>query len=354
METLDKFAATALGLIPSAAVVVVTLVVLYGVRLIVGRRSAGSESHQFRLQLTTLLISFIGVLAVVLLLPVSEGTVGQLLSLLGLLLSAAIALSATTFVGNIMAGLMLRAVRNFRSGDFVRVESYFGRVSERGLFHIEIQTEDRDLTTLPNLYLVTHPVKVVRASGTLVTAEVSLGYDIPRHQIEKALLRAAEEAGLTEPFVQLIDLGDFSVKYRISGLLTEVKSLLTTRSRLREKMLDCLHSEGIEIVSPTFMNQRQIAPDRSFVPSSAPQGTDDIRSELPEAVVFDKADEAESLENLRERLQSLRDEAKSLKERRDSAEGEARRAELTRIMESLETRTKRLSDYIEEREKRSE
>ena len=25
----------------------------------------------------------------------------------------------------------------------------FGRVSERDLFHVEIQTEDRDLTTLP-------------------------------------------------------------------------------------------------------------------------------------------------------------------------------------------------------------
>ena len=63
----------------------------------------------------------------------------------------------------------LRAVRNFRMGDFIRVAEHFGRVSERGLFHTEIQTENRDLTTLPNLFLVTHPVTTIRTSGTIVS-----------------------------------------------------------------------------------------------------------------------------------------------------------------------------------------
>ena len=63
-------------------------------------------------------------------------------------------------------------MRNFRPGDFVRVGERLGRVTERGLFHTEIQTEDRDLTTLPNLYLVTNPVTVVRASGTIVSTTV--------------------------------------------------------------------------------------------------------------------------------------------------------------------------------------
>ena len=157
---------------------------------------------------------------VILTLPVSETTIGQLLGLIGILLSAVIALSAMTFVGNIMAGLMLRAIKNFRPGDFVRVGDHFGRISERGLFHIEIQTEDRDLTTLPNQYLVTNPVKVIRSSGTLVTADVSLGYDVSRVVVERVLLEAATDAELKEPFVYVIGLGDFSVAYRIAGLLT--------------------------------------------------------------------------------------------------------------------------------------
>jgi len=97
----------------------------------------------------------------------------ELLAVVGLLFSATMALSSTTFLGNAMAGVMIRAVRNFRIGDFIRCDQHFGRVTERGLFHTEIQTEDRELTTLPNLYLVTHPVTTVRASGTVISATVA-------------------------------------------------------------------------------------------------------------------------------------------------------------------------------------
>ena len=42
--------------------------------------------------------------------------------------TATVALSSTTFVANTMAGLMLRLVRNFRPGEFVRVGDHFGSV----------------------------------------------------------------------------------------------------------------------------------------------------------------------------------------------------------------------------------
>ena len=68
-----------------------------------------------------LLLMVTGLIAVVLALPFGEATRGQVLSVVGLLLSAIIALSTTTFVANALAGLMLRFVRSFRPGDFVRV-----------------------------------------------------------------------------------------------------------------------------------------------------------------------------------------------------------------------------------------
>ena len=77
-----------------------------------------------------------------------------------------------------MAGLMLQVAKSFSPGDFVRVGEYFGRVTERGLFHVEKQTEDRDLTTLPNLHLATNSITVVHSAGTIVSAELSLGYDV--------------------------------------------------------------------------------------------------------------------------------------------------------------------------------
>ena len=205
----------------------------------------------------------------ILALPISDTTRAQLLSLLGILLSAAIALSSTTFLGNIMAGMMLRAVRPFKGGDFIRIGEHFGRVSERELFHIEIQTADRDLTTLPNLYVVTNPFTVVRKSGTIVSTRLSLGYDVPRTRVEDLLLEAASRAGLDKPFVQIVELGDFSVTYRIAGLCTEVDQMLSTRSRLRASVMDVLHEGDVEIVSPEFRNLRNLESDRAIIPEAA-------------------------------------------------------------------------------------
>jgi len=197
-------------------------------------------------------------------------------------------------------------------------------------------------------------VKVIRESGTLVTAEVSLGYDVPRTLVEKTLISAATDAGLTEPFALVGELGDYSVTYRAAGLLTEVKSLISKRSQLRQAMLDRLHEAKIEIVSPTFMNQRALAQDKTFIPKPSRTDTGPVQSkEWPEAVVFDKADEAESIEKLHDRLDEIQKERKELKkELEDAAESERKGLE-TRLLQN-EAACERLTAYIAEREKEAE
>ncbi|MBD3403274.1 mechanosensitive ion channel [candidate division GN15 bacterium] len=350
VKLLEVFLDKALAFLPAViAVAGVTLAIVVA-RFLLNKRYAGRPNSRFQIQLITLLLSFVGLLVIILTLPLSDTRTGQLLSLIGILLSAAIALSSTTFLGNIMAGLMLRAVRSFRPGDFVRVGEQFGRVSEQGLFHTEIQTEDRDLTTMPNLYLVTNPVKVIRASGTLITAEVSLGYDVPRTKVEPLLLEAAEATGLTEPFVQVMQLGDFSITYRVAGLLTEVKHVISSRSRLHENMLDSLHNGGVEIVSPTFMNTRAFDPGREFIPKeSALATTPDTPKVAPESVVFDKADEAESLEKLQERYDTLGTDIEQAREQLKEASTESDKARLEAEISRLEQSREHLADYITQR-----
>jgi len=249
-------------------------------------------------------------------------------------------------------------VRNFRLGDFIRVEAFFGRVSEQGVFHTEIQTEESDLTTLPNLYLITHPVTVVRGTGTVISATVSLGYDIPHTRIERVLGEAAEAAGLRNPYVQITDLGDFSVTYRVAGLLEESKSLLAKRSLLRAQMLDKLHANGIEIVSPTFMNQRQVAPERHFIPRLAPfaEPTAGVVATGPQDhVVFRKAEYAALLEDLHTRLTDSSAETKKLQEELAAAAGETDQKRLTQMIERnqlyqrfLESRIQAADEAVQE------
>jgi len=356
MNILDTLLEGAKSLIPSGIVIVGFIFVLFAVRYILEKKYSSSEGYVVRRQLITIFLSLIGLLVIILVSPLSDTKQGQLISLIGLLLSAAIALSSTTFVGNAMAGMMLRAVKSFRPGDFINVGEFFGRVSERGLFHTEIQTEDRDLTTLPNLYLVTNPVKVIRASGTIVWSEVSLGYDIPRNRIEELLLKAALDTGLRDPFVYVMNLRDFSVTYRISGMLEEVKHLLSARSSLRKMVLDNLHQGGIEIVSPTFMNTRSIVSGKEFIPkeSRVYHKTDEpIDTVLPEDLVFDKADQAESIEKLRARLDSIGQEIDKLKSTVAETSDPDHKEKLKKSLEQIKTRREKLTEYIKMREKDS-
>ncbi len=296
-----------------------------------------------------LIVGNVGLIAVVLVLPLAEETRRQLLALLGLVLSAAIALSSTTLVGNAMAGVMLRVVGNFRPGDFIRVGDHFGRVSERGLFHVEIQTEDRDLTTLPNLFVVTHPVKVVRSSGTILTAALSLGYDLHHGRVERLLTEAAEAAGLQDPFVWITSLGNDAVTYRAAGLLRDVKELLGARSRLHARILDTLHEAGIEIVSPAFMNQRRIDEARRFIPKRE-HGTEadssDLREEQIEQVMFDKAEQAQAREELAVERSRLAEEIAALKKEQSDVTGEGKRELLDRRIASMEKRVQALDEML--------
>ncbi len=350
MDIFQNLFDTIKPIFPTAIAVVSIIIVLYIVRLFLNRQQDKIQDNQFRRQMIILLLSLTGTAVIILVLPVSETLRGQLLSLFGILLTAAIALSSTTLVGNAMAGLMLRAVRSFRPGDFISVRDYFGRVSERGLFHVEIQTEYRDLITIPNLFLVTNPVQVIRSSGTIITAEVSLGYDIAHHTIETNLLQAAQDTGLEEPFVHIIKLGDFSVTYRVAGLLKEVKQLLSTRSRLKAMILDKMNENGIEIVSPTFMNTRAIPEYKKFIPDNI--GSSNAPEQTPaEEIAFDKADQAESIEKLREMYNNIGNEIKTIEEEIDKADGKAQRQFLKEKKERLLKRREYIAELIKSREK---
>lgn len=307
------------------------------------RRWSDNPDLQFRYQLIMLALTLAGGLAILISLPIDDSLRGQLLSLIGILLSAAIALSATTFIGNILAGIMLKVVRSARPGDFITIGELTGRVTEMDLLHTQVQTEFRDLVTVPNLFMVTQPLHVVRASGTIIHTQVSLGYDVHHERASEALLEAANASGLKDAFVQVRDLGDFSITYRVAGLLEDVQSLITARSDLRRQVLDGLHGAGIEIVSPSFMNTRPLGERERFLPQryrgNGPGPREQARAE---DVAFDVAEEAASIEDLRAALGEVEKELKALEKGKDSEELrqrlEARKARLDHAIKAAEAR----------------
>ena len=328
----------------AVAVVVPAILVLTDRAL--RRRAELHLLSRLQRQFWMLAISAAGLLWIIL--TLEAGSRSDLLTLLGILLSAAIAFSSTTLIGNAMAGFMLRAERRFSFGDYLQVGEHFGSVSERGLFFTEIQNELADYVTLPNSYLATQPVTVWRTPSTLIKAEVSLGYDVPRSKVRQLLLAAAEAAGLDKPHVFILALGDFSVTYRVTGRLGDTKELLTARSKLCGRVLDALHEGGVEIVSPAFMNQRALATEKVFIP--APQVERESPDEAAESEMFTKAERAASAERLKEMVAELEEKIRHTKEALGKSASEAERAELEAGLEIAKRRQARLLQWIEERE----
>jgi small-conductance mechanosensitive channel len=279
------------------------------VLLLARHRELGSEAKLPR-QIALLLLTIMSLVLVVIVAPLPDSTRDQILTLMGIAISAAIALSSASFVTNFMAAVMLRITRPFKVGDFITVGDLFGKVSARGLFDTEIQTEYRELIAIPNATFITKSVTVARSSGVIVSTTLSLGYDISFADVEPLMLEAAAGAGLTDSYVHIIDLGDFSISYRVCGLLTDLDSILTVRSELRHQLLIKIHGANIEIASPTITRHITQSAEQKMIPKSdhvAPRE----KTVLAEEIVFDKANQIAKLEAARD---ALRGKLQQLKE----------------------------------------
>jgi len=329
--------------LPALIVALATVAIIFAVRWVIAKRNSGDSAEvAFRSQLSTAAVVLVGLLAIIFVLP--EGSDSDLaFSVFGLIVTGALAISSQSIIANAMAGLMLRTSSSFKPGDFIEVAEQMGRVTEGGLFHTEIQTADRDLVTLPNALMVNQPVRVVRASGTIVSANASIGYDVSRHTLEELFVTAAERAGLIEPFVQVVELGDYTVNYRIAGFLEDPRSLLATRSKLRGAILDTLHKANIEIMSPMFIARRE-AGDEPAIPE--PTSGERSRSRrTAESRVFDKADAAAQVEDTKIKLTESTENLELLRLEVDNPDPEiAERAQ--RAVERAERRIEILENRV--------
>lgn len=297
-------------------------------------------------------LALVLVVVFVVALPVSDSVRGQILSLIGVVLTAIIALSSTTFVANAMAGIMLQMTKPFKPGDFIQANGVFGRVTHRALVHTRVQTDTRDFTTLPNLMLVTHPVTVLHREGTIIQIDVSLGYDVNYRTAETHLKTAAADASLQDPYVLVTELLDHAVVYRIAGFMADLKNPINARSVLRKCVLDALHHADIEITSPSVVAQRQQPGDTRTLPSrvAVPMGEAADSDDVPDSMIFDSAEEAAAMERLRDDLLATRSaidaQQKKLKQL-SAAEKPAEEATLARLKQKLdwlEAQVKRAGD----------
>ncbi len=331
-------------------VVIAVSVLIVLIRILFNRsiKKSSSNSFPYHRQLITFTVILVGLFLAIGLLPLEHELKGQILSVLGVLFSAVIALSSTTLVGNAMAGIMLRLMHEFRAGDFIEIEDMVGRVTDFGIFHTEMQTITRDIVSLPNLLLVQKAVKVTRRGGTFINVSVSIGYEVSHSTVEEALKEAAQSIELEEPFVFVEQLLDHAIQYRVYGLLEEFSERLSKTSDLHKAVLDVLHEKHIEIASPLISDRREFSSDHRYIPvGKAVEKKTAKEIQDIEEMAFDKAEEAESLEELREEKQKRIDSLEKLKVSDKGKDKE----QLKRRREQLESQIEHIHEQISRREK---
>jgi len=295
-------------------------------------------------------IILLGLLVFILALPIEQSLKGQILSFLAIIISAGIALSSTTVLGNLIAGIMNNSMNRFRNGDLIRIGEFQGRVIRKSAFHTEIQLEDSNFITIPNLYIASNPVKLTRKTNTVISASVSLGYDISRIKIEEALKEAAVATGLKDPYVYITELGDFSVVYKIHGFLDDSSKFFSTSSLLNAQVMDKLHEHKIEIVSPACMNQRRVD-EKEFIPRQVIEKPETKVEKSPEELVFDEAIKSEKLEIKKDYLAEIDKKQESLKEGLKDAKDEQETEKIKATVKRYDDLKDRIRKNIEEQEK---
>lgn len=175
-------------------------------------------------------------------------------------------LGSSNAIANMVAGLVITYMRPFKIGDFIKIGDVSGEVIEKTALVTRIRTPKFEDITIPNATVLSSTSTNFSANtrhstnGLLIHTTVTIGYDVPYHDIQKALIKAALNTELTEktpePFVLQTSLDDFYVSYQINVYTKEPTKQPRIYSSLHQNIQDTFNEAGIEIMSPHYNAMR--------------------------------------------------------------------------------------------------
>jgi small-conductance mechanosensitive channel len=221
---------------------------------------------------TRKLVAFgLWVFAVVLAYPYVPGSDTEAFKGITVFLGLVLSFGATGTVGQAVSGLMLMYSRILRVGDYVRIGTAEGTVTQINLLATRLRTVFDEELVIPNTVVMAQTTQNFSrfrdAGGVRMTTEVTIGYDAPWRQVHAMLLRAAAlTPGVRAhpaPEVLQTELADFYVRYRLT-VCVEVPDLrIPVLSALHRNIQDQFNEHGVQIMSPHFMVN---PPQRVVVP----------------------------------------------------------------------------------------
>jgi small-conductance mechanosensitive channel len=201
--------------------------------------------------------------AIVMAYPYLPGSGSEAFKGVSVLLGLMITLGGSSLFGQAASGLILMYSRTFRVGEYVRIDTQEGTISEIGTFTTKLRTGLGEELALPNT-LVLNAVtrnysRTAQGSAYVVDTTVTIGYDTPWRQVEAMLIEAASRThgvlATPAPRVFQTGLSDFYVEYRLvcEALPSGARPRAELLSELHSRILDVFNEHGVQIMSPHYL-----------------------------------------------------------------------------------------------------
>lgn len=193
--------------------------------------------------------------------PNADSTAFQGISVfVGLLLS----LGSTSFIGNLIAGLVITYMRPFHVGDRIRVGETFGDVLEKTSLVTRIKTTKNELITIPNSIILSaqtiNYTSSAQTHGLVLHSKFAMSYDISWRKVHELLIEAGCKTPYVlqdpKPFVLQLALDDFYVQYEINVYIDQADKITEIYSDLNQNIQDVFNREGIELLAPHTYEHR--------------------------------------------------------------------------------------------------
>ena len=207
------------------------------------------------------------VLAVVIAYPYIPGSSSDAFKGISLFIGVLFSLGSSSIIGNMLAGLTMTYRRAFRVGDRVKIGEHIGAVEQVRMMVTHLRTPKNEEVIVPNSMIlaseVTNYSAKAASDGLILHTTVGIGYETPWRQVEAMLLEAAARVpGLRKdpaPFVLQRALGDFAVTYEINAYCGDAGLMLALYSELHANILDVFNEYGIQIMTPAYEGDPEIA-----------------------------------------------------------------------------------------------
>lgn len=206
----------------------------------------------------------ISVFAVILIFPYLPGANSPAFKGVSVFLGILFSLGSSTFVTNIIAGLMLTYMRPFKIGDRVKIADTIGDIVEKNLLVTRIRTQKNIYVAIPNAQVlgahITNFSFITKEVPVILHTTITIGYDVAWQQIHELLIQAALKTSsilsTPKPFVHQTSLSDFYVEYEINAYTSDVSHMARIYSELHANIQSVFREAQVEITSPHYRINR--------------------------------------------------------------------------------------------------